>query len=423
MLAQDAQLPLMESYDCQSCGAQIDTPTGSVIQCCPFCGNNLGTRRQLHKHFVPEYILPFHIAKASLCQRLTEWNQHRTNPIQTVDGIPALADTSFLNIQAEPVYLPYWLFIRSNAEAPICSIPLSVNKRVSASIPAILPHYSGARFPRQETYVLEPWPTQNLLPFNTAFIRKIAVESPQWHVKDAWNHFQDSVAFMELYLQEYGINTDIQQTAVEFDLQSFLHPQRPSTFRFVRWKELVDAQHFQIAQALLPVWICHLPGDNPQRVFVNGASGEIIWDPSNQQSPTTLAEQAHSSMRLVMLLFFFMLLFMAAIAIPLPSWLTGLFFTGFAACSIYLVIRQLQKRPLQRMSDGDSTVLGEAESIQEQVETAGRSKAFFIQLFAFFFGPFCIGFFITIATQTSAFAIIGLILSLILTIWHVFTHA
>lgn len=114
---------------------------------------------------------------------------------------------------------------------------------------------------------------------------------------------------------------------------------------------------------------------------------------------------------------------MAAIAIPLPSWVTGLFFSGIAASSIFLVIRQLHKRPLQRMSDGDSTVLGDAESIQEQVETAGRSKAFLIRLFAFFFGPFCIGFFITLATHTAAFAILGLIMTMVLTLWHVFTHA
>ncbi len=423
MLAQDAQLPLMESCQCHSCGAHIESSTHSVIHSCPFCGNNLGPKRQLYKHFVPEYILPFYVDKESLRQRLTEWNRHRTSLIQAVDGIPTLADSSFLHIQAEPIYLPYWLFIRASTEAPICSIPLSVTKHVTASMPAVLPHYSGAHFPRQETYVLEPWPTQDFIPFNTAFIRKIAVESPQWNVKEAWNHFQDSVAFMELYLQEYGVNTDMQQTAEEFTLQSFLHPEYSPAFNIARWKEFVVAKDFQVAQALLPVWICHLPGDNPQRVFVNGASGEIIWDPSNQQSPTTLTEQAHSAKHLVLLPLMFMLLFMAAIAIPLPSWLTGLFFTGFAACSIFLVIRQMHKRPLQRMSDGDSTVLGNAESIQEQVETTGRSKAFLIRLFAFFFGPFCIGFLITIATHTAAFAIMGLIMSLILTIWHVFTHA
>lgn len=272
-LAQDAQLPLMESYNCQSCGAHIESPTESVIHCCPFCRNNLGPKRQMCKHFVPEYILPFHIAKESLFQRLTEWNRHRTDIIQTVDGIPTLADTQFLNIQAEPVYLPYWLFIRSSAEAQICTIPLTLTKRVSASIPAMLPHYSGAQFPRQETYVLEPWPTLDFLPFNTAFIRNIAVESPQWNVKEVWSHFQDSVAFMELYLQEYGVNTDIQQTAVEFTLQSLLHPKQTHSFNIARWRDFVVAQDFQIAQALLPVWICHLPGNNPQRVFVNGASG------------------------------------------------------------------------------------------------------------------------------------------------------
>ena len=67
------QMDGMNSYTCQSCGAQIITDATTSASSCPYCGNPIIMAEQLKAENRPDFIIPFKLDKKQAADKLTSF--------------------------------------------------------------------------------------------------------------------------------------------------------------------------------------------------------------------------------------------------------------------------------------------------------------------------------------------------------------
>lgn len=276
-------LPEARAFVCASCGASTEVALGDMRRECPFCGNTLGGDATPCKHFEPQWVLPFHLDKGQALQKVVEWNAQRSRFQRVADRLPLLDPAQVLQEgKAEPVYLPFWIYLpeeQARREVRLESPKLQASMGSTdgkVRIPARIPHYNGGAFPRQELFALEPWPLKELVAYDPVFLSQVPVEAPRMELGESWHAFADSVAFYDLYLDALGGTLDVESVRrlpVPLRLARYYISEMPL------WSDCLNAGQLSVVQCLLPAWICHLKVDGKSyRVFVNGASGEVVWD-------------------------------------------------------------------------------------------------------------------------------------------------
>lgn len=267
-----------QAHACSGCGANTEIPPGAYVASCPFCGNALGSERTPRPHTDPTHLLPFRLDRESALNAIANWNNGRSRIAEWTDRLPRFGRADLENAKMEPVFLPFWMFLphgnlQRQHDLQIMGIGAPQEK---VQLPDQIPHYNGKSFPRQELYVLEPWPLQQTVPFNPVFVSRIAVESPHRNLGEAWQDFLSSVAFYDSYLDHLGGTLDVQSL---LDLPVPLRTVKFHIGEMPIWRDILQANNLLATQVLLPAWICNatLAGKNC-RIFVNGASGEVVFD-------------------------------------------------------------------------------------------------------------------------------------------------
>jgi predicted RNA-binding Zn-ribbon protein involved in translation (DUF1610 family) len=290
LLAFNYRLPAAMVHHCTSCGSDSDIAQGVLKRCCPFCGNSTERNDQPNKRFEPTQILPFRLVRNQAKKAITDWNDSRNSFQEYHDRILSFENEILNQAVIEPVYLPFWFFVptqedlesykKLQAELISNSGPFPVNEHAKSltNLPSRIPSYNGAAMPNHELNILEPWPLEEALPFDPVFVRSVAVESPHLELESAAQKFRRSVAFSEHYMESYGCDADLQgltrndgKSQLLRDLSGVEIPQV--------WGSVLGFERIQVCQILLPVWICNFSKNQKKyRIFVNGATGEIVWD-------------------------------------------------------------------------------------------------------------------------------------------------
>jgi hypothetical protein len=400
LLSQQVKLPTAESHECKNCGAVTELPVIHLVKFCPFCRSPLGLELRPHKHFSPEALLPFTLTRAQALDALVQWNDVRTDFITQAEHLPVLTGSEIRDCVLEPVFLPYWLFF-PKADAPeSCVVDIGPQESVNAKMPASIPHYNGKDFPRQECYVLEPWPLERLVSFDPTFLRQIAVEAPLLDVNDAWSTFENSVAFYDLHLRKGGSRLDVQKTAEE-QARYFEDSRNPF------WRRYLQATQVDVMQCLLPVWIGHLRlGNRSYRIFMNGASGEVVWDMGPLGGVRSGAQMIG---KLVGVLCFFSLGIVLG-AVLGNVWIFLVLSGGAFVCMIRM---GFSNRFPQYMGHGASSITGSEDEALAELDAQGRTRRRMVKVPLLFFGAFIFGVILTVLTGRVAFVLIFAVLGMI----------
>lgn len=271
--AVDRDLDARRSVQCQSCKAIMVFEAGRVGQNCEFCGSPaLVAYDQIQSPIKPEGVLPFRIDRNRVRDDIRGWWRSKwLAPGRLAKA--ALIDT------VKSLYIPYWTFDASvhcpwDAEAGHYYY-VNVEGRDS----------KGNRVVRQEQRVrweaasgvvdhtfddelvpgttgvdhdllrqIEPFPTAEIVPYDTAFLSGHVVE-----------HYQ-------VALNEAAGNSEAQMRAA---LEQLCARQIPGdTYRNLVIRPVFSARTFK--HLLVPIWLLvYTFGSRPYQVVVNGYTGRI----------------------------------------------------------------------------------------------------------------------------------------------------
>ena len=264
------------SVQCQSCKAVSVFEADRVGQNCDFCGSpKLVPYDEIKAPIRPQSLLPFKVSQAEVRERIRRWYASKwlaPNRLRT----QALVD------RVHGVYLPYWTF----------------DAHVVCPWTAEAGHYyyqtetyrdnQGRRQTRQVRHVrwepasgevrhffddepvpgtqgvsadllreIEPFPTAELVPYDTAFLSGFVVE-----------HYR-------VVLVEAAESSQIQMKQKLYDMCARAVP--GDTHRNLQIAPAFSAQTFK--HVLLPVWLLtYIYANRPWQVLVNGYTGQIAGE-------------------------------------------------------------------------------------------------------------------------------------------------
>jgi hypothetical protein len=255
------------SVQCQSCKAISVFDPGRVGQNCEFCGSPaLVGYQEIKAPVRPQSLLPFRVSESQVRESMRRWfGSHWLAPgalkrrglVDTVHG----------------VYVPYWTFdahaaVSWTAEAGFTTY-VTVNRR---RVPRVRWQKAGGAFAHafDDELVpatrgvqagllkgIEPFPTADLAPYDTAYLSGFVVEHYQFVLAEAAQRAQEAMnaRLRQLCIQQIPGDTHRSlDMAVQLTRRTFKH-------------------------VLLPVWLLHYSyGPRRFQVVVNGSTGVIAGD-------------------------------------------------------------------------------------------------------------------------------------------------
>ncbi len=93
----------MNSYSCNSCGAQIVTDGTTAASTCPYCGSPIVLAGQLSGMNKPDCVLPFKLSKDDAVNKLKEFYKGKFL-------LPKIFKSENRIKEMQGVYVPFWLF-------------------------------------------------------------------------------------------------------------------------------------------------------------------------------------------------------------------------------------------------------------------------------------------------------------------------
>ncbi|HXG87793.1 MAG TPA: hypothetical protein VNJ02_05590 [Vicinamibacterales bacterium] len=268
-----ALLAAKRTVQCQSCKAVMEFDTGRVGQNCEFCGSPaLVSYQQLQTAVAPQGVLPFKIDKARVRDDIRRWWRSKWLAPGRL-GKAALVDT------VHSIYIPYWTF-----DARVhCPWEAEAGHHYYVSVEGR--DSKGQRVVRQEQRTrwepasgvidhvfdddlvpgsqglpldllrqVEPFPTQEVVAYDTAFLSGHVVE-----------HYQ-------VVLTEANKQSQEQMHAA---LEQLCGQQVPGdTHRNLQISPTYSGQTFK--HVLVPIWLLSYNyGARAFQVIVNGSTGRI----------------------------------------------------------------------------------------------------------------------------------------------------
>lgn len=264
------------SVKCQSCQAISVFDAERVGQRCDFCGSSaLVPYEQLKDSFTPESLLPLKISETKVRELIRKWYGE-------VWFAPNKLKPAALTDQVKGVYLPYWTFDaqidadwqaeaghyyyvaeqyrtsdgrintrqvqRVRWEPAAGSLQHFFNDTLVSASHAIEPHHLRA---------IEPFPTQDLVPYESGFLSGWVVERYQIDLIAAAQHSRERM---------------------EEELRSLCAQQIPGdTHRNLHVQADYSGQTFK--HILAPVWLLtYTYGPRMYHVVVNGYTGAMSGD-------------------------------------------------------------------------------------------------------------------------------------------------
>jgi hypothetical protein len=275
------------SVKCQSCNAISIFDPQRVAQNCDFCGSaQLVRYEDVKEIFRPESMLPFKISETQVRETIRRWYGSRWFAPNKLGG-GALTD------RVHGVYLPYWTFdaqvyAQWTAESGYYYYETEYytdneGRQQSRQVRRIRWQYSSGRLEHffddelvaasvgvdaDKLRAVEPFPTQELVPYDTGYVAGWVVERYQLDLVGAAQSSRESM---------------------EKQLYSMCAEQVPGdTHRNLNVDADYSGQTFK--HILLPIWLLSYSyGARKFQVVINGYTGEIAGDYPKSWIKITLA--------------------------------------------------------------------------------------------------------------------------------------
>jgi DNA-directed RNA polymerase subunit RPC12/RpoP len=266
----------MTTVKCHSCGAAVTLQPLVTADQCPYCAAGLIIQEQITSRMIkPKFLLPFKFDQKQAAEAFRKW----------VNGLwfaPSNLKKGAAWQKLSGVYVPYWTYDSDTDSAytgqrgtyyyttesyTTTENGKSVTKTRQvrhtrwSNVSGAVSHFfddvlilASTALPVKYTNKLEPWPLQQLLPFNESYLAGFRSEAYQVNLKDG---FDQARKIMDTQIREL-IRRDIggdEQRILSVD----------SRFSNIKFKHI-----------LLPVWISsYRYQQKVYRFLVNGQTGEV----------------------------------------------------------------------------------------------------------------------------------------------------
>jgi hypothetical protein len=275
------------SVKCQSCNAISVFDPQRAAQNCNFCGSaQLLNYEEVKEVFRPESVLPFKLSETQVREKIRVWYRSRWFAPNKLGGA-ALTD------RVNGVYLPYWTFDAQvhagwTAQSGYYYYQTehyidNEGKRQSRQVrhirwqhsSGLLEHFFDDELVAASVGVdpgklraIEPFPTQDLVPYDTGYVAGWVVERYQINLVEAAQSSRDS---MEKKLYSMCAERVPGDTHRDLDVDANFSGQ---TFKHI----------------LAPIWLLgYSYGARKFQVVINGHTGEIAGDYPKSRVKITLA--------------------------------------------------------------------------------------------------------------------------------------
>ncbi len=262
-----------KTVQCQSCQAISVFDPGRVGQNCDFCGSaSLVDYEEIKSPIRPRSVLPFRLDSGSVRDSMRKWFRHRW-------FAPARLKTRAFVDTIKGVYLPYWTF-DAQVDCPWTAESGTYYYRTQTyrdskgrtrtrqvrhtrwrNASGRLSHFfddeavPGSRGVDLDLLrKVEPFPTSEAVPYDTAYLSGFVVEHYQVVLIDAARHSREQM---------------------HRELERLCGAQVPGdTYRGLRISPVYESETFK--HLLVPVWmLVYTFGKKSYQVIVNGNTGEI----------------------------------------------------------------------------------------------------------------------------------------------------
>jgi predicted RNA-binding Zn-ribbon protein involved in translation (DUF1610 family) len=271
------------SVQCQSCHAISEFEQGHVADHCQFCGAaEIVPYDALADRFCPESVLPFKIDRNLARDRLQTWYR------RVFLAPSALRKQARLDTYAG-VYLPFWLFDASaSATWQGKGAAWGTVQKNFIDFPVPASRSVDWRLLRQ----LAPFPTNDLVAYNTQYVAGFSVERYQVRLEDGAVQAREWMKKDLLDQARTKVSSD--RSEVKLDRAEFSN----EMFRLT----------------LLPIWLLtYRYAGKPYQVTIDGATGEIAGN------------YPYSPIKVALVLFLLVEIYLffqdAEFAVKLPFWL------------------------------------------------------------------------------------------------------
>jgi hypothetical protein len=263
------------TVQCQSCKAVSVFDPERVGQNCEFCGSpSLVDYKEIKAPIRPQSLLPFSVSDANVREQIRRWYASKWLA-------PGKLKSRALVDRVKGVYIPYWTFDAHvvcpwEAEAGHYYYTTETYQEGGQTRTRQVRHVRWEPASGQVTHFfddepvpgtqgvshallaqVEPFPTQDLKPYDTAFLSGFVVEHYQIVLFDAAKRSQDSMT-QKLY----------QMCAAQIPGDTFRNLQIHPTFSGQTFKHI-----------LVPVWLLtYTFGAKAYQVVVNGVTGRMAGD-------------------------------------------------------------------------------------------------------------------------------------------------
>lgn len=289
------------SVRCQSCNAISIFDPKHVAQRCDFCGSaQLVKYEDVKEVFRPESVLPFKLSETQVRETIRRWYGSRWFAPSKLSGA-ALTD------RVHGIYLPYWTFDAQvyaewTAESGYYYYETehytdNEGRRQSRQVRHIRWEPSAGRLEHffddelvaasvgvdaSKLRAIEPFPTENLVPYNTGYVAGWVVERYQIDLVAAAQHSRE---------------------AMDRKLYSLCAAQVPGdTHRSLYVNSDYSGQTFK--HILVPVWLLSYSyGARKFQVVLNGDTGTIAGDYPKSWGKIALAVLAALVLIVIILIF------------------------------------------------------------------------------------------------------------------------
>lgn len=265
----DKDIPEMDQYHCEDCGAEIIADKNTAATFCVYCKNTAILKSRLTDKFSPSKIIPFNKTKEDAIEAFQKVGKGKflmpkefSNPknIQELTG----------------VYIPFWLYS--------CSMRGFVSGKGTKVMTWSTYDYYYTKtdtynVERGGIYEFENIPVDGSIRFNDAIMNSI--EPFNYDELEEFNYSYLSGFLAEKYDVEQNeakkITIDRAQNSTLDDLQTKARSGGYATF--VANKKETNVENEKIEYVLLPVWMVNIKYNDKMYTFaMNGQTGKMIGD-------------------------------------------------------------------------------------------------------------------------------------------------
>ena len=255
-------------YTCSSCGAQLVSDKTTVMNCCPYCGNQAVVPGQLNGHFRPDYIIPFKLDKQQAVDKLKEHYKRKLL-------LPKeFADANHIE-EVQGVYVPFWLYsakANGSARFKVEKVTEWTDKafdykktdiyclhRAGSMEFVRVPADGSTKMPDGHMDAIEPFDYQELKPFSMGYLPGFLAERYDLGAEECRGRVAKRIY--------QSVIDELKSTTTDFGSAS------------VEGEPVVTTDYTETSCAMLPVWMLHTTWNGQDFLFaMNGQTGKFVGD-------------------------------------------------------------------------------------------------------------------------------------------------